>query len=414
VDGVDAEAVAEWSVGQYEDSAYPAVVLGSPHGAAVHLAVAIGAPWLPTSFPVTLAGAHRMFVTADDVVEQGQLAGREILSRNSGVDVRQVHDPMRHGARYAGDLVFHLRWRRLPGPYLRFLRQRLRPGGAIILITDDGTCRDHAEGPVTTQFGSMSDGLTWPQYRDSVTIWLPDLLAYVDHHAWQPADAENATQPGLERDLRGHGEQAGHPVVTIGYDEPSSLSAAVADCTRQWLRAHDKTGNRLAWSAGGCWIPSTSGGPGWSPTGARARPRSRWTRPSCGSPAASRSPPSRCSPSHPDTTGPGWRRSTSGCCWPGSARDGDRSATGSPGLPGRTTCHHRCQRDPGRRAVRPADGAHRRCRGVARPDGRPGHEFMKLVGMESGDTAAEGTPPESRSPTALGRFDRTGRAGPRG
>ena len=66
VDAVDAEAVAEWSVGQYEDSAYPAVVLGSPHGAAVHLAVAIGAPWLPTSFPVTLAGAHRMFVTADD------------------------------------------------------------------------------------------------------------------------------------------------------------------------------------------------------------------------------------------------------------------------------------------------------------------------------------------------------------
>src|SRR5690349_10303712 len=43
IDEIDAEAVAAWVVSHYPDSSYPAVVLGSPHGAAVHLAVACGA-----------------------------------------------------------------------------------------------------------------------------------------------------------------------------------------------------------------------------------------------------------------------------------------------------------------------------------------------------------------------------------
>ncbi|WP_430790533.1 hypothetical protein [Actinoplanes sp. G11-F43] len=51
---LDAEAVALWIAGHHRASSYPAVFLGSPHGAAVHLAVACGAAWLPTSFTVTV------------------------------------------------------------------------------------------------------------------------------------------------------------------------------------------------------------------------------------------------------------------------------------------------------------------------------------------------------------------------
>jgi len=42
----DPEAVAGWLTDHYLDEGYPALVLGSPHGAAVHLAAAMGAPWL--------------------------------------------------------------------------------------------------------------------------------------------------------------------------------------------------------------------------------------------------------------------------------------------------------------------------------------------------------------------------------
>ena len=38
---VDANEVASWIVAQYSGQAYPAVVIGSPHGSAAHLAVAL-------------------------------------------------------------------------------------------------------------------------------------------------------------------------------------------------------------------------------------------------------------------------------------------------------------------------------------------------------------------------------------
>src|SRR5215813_2118879 len=49
---VDADAVAEWMVGQIPPGRYPGAVFGSAHGSAVHLALALGVPWLPASFDV--------------------------------------------------------------------------------------------------------------------------------------------------------------------------------------------------------------------------------------------------------------------------------------------------------------------------------------------------------------------------
>ena len=54
VDRIDAGDVAAWMTGRYPAGPYPAVVLGSAHGGAAHLAAALGAPWLPTSFTVTV------------------------------------------------------------------------------------------------------------------------------------------------------------------------------------------------------------------------------------------------------------------------------------------------------------------------------------------------------------------------
>ena len=54
VDRIDAEAVAAWLTGRYPAGPVPALVLGSAHGGAAHLAAALGAPWLPTTFTVTV------------------------------------------------------------------------------------------------------------------------------------------------------------------------------------------------------------------------------------------------------------------------------------------------------------------------------------------------------------------------
>src|SRR5262245_26688267 len=63
---VDAQAVARWFVDHFAepDVRYPGVVVGSPSGAAVHLAAAVGVPWLPAGFDVTFT---RPVAEPDDV-----------------------------------------------------------------------------------------------------------------------------------------------------------------------------------------------------------------------------------------------------------------------------------------------------------------------------------------------------------
>ena len=61
-DSLDAEAMAQPSITRLypKEDDYPAVLLGSPHGAAVHLAAALGAAWLPTTFAVQRVVAGRV------------------------------------------------------------------------------------------------------------------------------------------------------------------------------------------------------------------------------------------------------------------------------------------------------------------------------------------------------------------
>jgi hypothetical protein len=94
IDKIDAEAVARWVAGHYPAPVFPAVVLGSPHGAAVHLAALLGAPWLPTAFTVTVPWAGGSVGNWPGAMEWGaELAGR-ITANNPDVSVRQVHDPV--------------------------------------------------------------------------------------------------------------------------------------------------------------------------------------------------------------------------------------------------------------------------------------------------------------------------------
>lgn len=45
---VDADRIADWIVRQYPGGRrYPAIVVGSSNGAAIHLCAALGIPWLP-------------------------------------------------------------------------------------------------------------------------------------------------------------------------------------------------------------------------------------------------------------------------------------------------------------------------------------------------------------------------------
>lgn len=248
---IDAEAVADWIIGRYPAPTYPAVVLGSPHGAAVHLAAALGAPWLPTGFTVTV---RRPVAPVGDwygALERGVSVAAGIIAGNPTVTVRQVHDPLRRSRLCSSTLTLHVRWRRLPAAYRTFLRHRLQPGAASLLLRDVRTWPALEAAPGHTfQIGSPVSGWRPIDYTMDNPSFV-SLINQLGDDGWLTPYpkaplryAELAGEPQLEPDLRQATAESGRPTHRVLYPNPEALSACVADLYRDWLRDWGRGANR--------------------------------------------------------------------------------------------------------------------------------------------------------------------------
>ncbi len=257
VDRLDAGDVASWMTGRYPAGSYPAVVLGSAHGSAAHLAAALGAPWLPTSFTVTVPWPGGTVGDWTGAMEWGAKVADLLLAANPGLTVRQVHDPVGRGALCGSTVTLHLRWLRLPPAYRDFLESCVDPGGPVLLLRDTRTW------PVleltdrhSFQLGSPSGGLR----HEDQTMDNPSfrrLVHSVGGDRWStpyldtpPRYAEGAGEPELERDLRRVTTATGRPVHRVLYPGPDVLSACVADLYRDWLRDSGRDGDECVVETG--------------------------------------------------------------------------------------------------------------------------------------------------------------------
>ncbi|MEV6844432.1 hypothetical protein [Actinoplanes sp. NPDC051411] len=239
---IDAEAVARWIIDHYREPLYPAAVVGSPHGAAVHMAAALGAAWLPAAFPVTVAWPCGSIGRWEDAMQWGAAIARPLLAAQPGVTVRQVHDPVRRGSLCGTTVALHLRWRQLPAAYRTFLRSRIATGGHIIVIRDARTWPVSGDGPgYTFQIGSPVSGTASAGYAMGDPSFRR-LMHELGARNWgqpppdlPPAYAETAGEPGLDAAVRRLGTNTGRPVHHVLYPGPDALSAFVADSYRSWL-----------------------------------------------------------------------------------------------------------------------------------------------------------------------------------
>ncbi|WP_239089171.1 hypothetical protein [Micromonospora gifhornensis] len=256
---LDAGQVAEWFVGQYPSGRYPGVLLGSPHGAAAHLAVALGVPWLPAGFEMI---AHWPKGSVDRplaALDHGAgLAGR-MLAGNPDLHLRQVHCPASRGALAAATVALAGRWHRLPQAYRRFLADRLEPGAPVVVLRDTRTwpVYEAADGH-SFQVGCPASGLDPVDFHpDSHTLRKVLRSAGGDGAHWEPPEistppgvAEHGVESGFDRDVAQWATREGHPLRQVVVPAPAALSAATADLYRRWLRAAGKTGNRLVVECG--------------------------------------------------------------------------------------------------------------------------------------------------------------------
>jgi hypothetical protein len=253
---LDAAAVARWLVGQIPSGPYNGLVLGSPHGAALHLAAALGVPWLPVAFELPTPD-----IAAGDgtgAAGAGERHAHAILATNPDVTVRQVYDPVWRGWSPPATAYAVVRWQRLPAAYRDFIADRLRPGAPIVVIRDVGRWLT-VPGPdgYAFQLGGRSAGLSPSDYYDRADLGIPagrpapdDGAAPQGREHPEDSDGEHSVDRGLVEDMRRYASAHGHPVRQVLYRHPDVLSGAVADVYRQWLRAGDRTGNRLVVECG--------------------------------------------------------------------------------------------------------------------------------------------------------------------
>jgi hypothetical protein len=243
LEAIDAEAVAAWIVGQYPAVTYPAVVLGSPHGAAVQLAAVCGAAWLPTSFTVTLPWPGGSAGNWAAAMAWGTRLAERILAHNPATTVRQVHDPVLRGSLCGATVSLQVRWRSLPDAYRTFLRSRVVPGGASLMVRDLRIW-PVLDGPAGYgfQIGTPTSGWTAEDYSTD-RYGFHKLLRGIGAEDWpdpgfafSPKYAETGGEPSIEPELRQLATETGSSGHRVLYRDPHSFSGAVADLYRTWLR----------------------------------------------------------------------------------------------------------------------------------------------------------------------------------
>ena len=256
---VDAERVARWIVDQYPHRRFPGAVLGSPHGAAVHLAVALGVPWLPAAFEMTVHWNRGAVGQPQAALDHGAALAGRLLAGNADVHVRQVHCPASRGALAGATVALAVRWRSLPAAYARFLADRLEPGAGVLLLRDARTWPVLDEGRGHSfQVGCPSSGLDPVDFHpDAHALRQVLRSAGGDGAHWEPPEvscpqgyAENGVESDFAHSARQWAARRGHPLHQVRYPQPDALSAATADLYRRWLRRAGKTGNRLVVECG--------------------------------------------------------------------------------------------------------------------------------------------------------------------
>lgn len=258
VAGLDAERVARWMVEHYPPRDYPGVVLGSPHGAAVHLAAAMKVPWLPAGFDVAVHWPGGAVDSPAGALAFGARVAGAVIRANPGVRVRQVHDPAGRGVLAGSMLSLVLRWHRLPRAYREFLGTRLAPGAPVLLLREVRPWPVlEAGGGHSFQLGTPASGLEPGDFRPDSAL-LGQLLrgAGGDGASWdapdsgRPGYAEHGVETGFETSLLDWARAAGNPVHRVLFPEPELLSAAAADVYRGWLRGAGKSGDRCVVECG--------------------------------------------------------------------------------------------------------------------------------------------------------------------
>ena len=241
---LDLEGISEWITGQYPDRQYPAMFIGSSNGAMVHLAAALGIPWLPQTFLCPVRALRNDPDDAEGGMRRGMPVVDALLAAHPHIAVHHMQDPNQDRLMLHDMSYFRLKHRALPLAYREFMLHRL-PAGATVYVTH---CQ--RQWPVTRtgersffQFGATG-GATEDEYHHGGPRVEEYLARYgIRRRQWQPPqpdedapEAEWGFDPALMEDIARLAEERRWRLVEIGFREPEALSFVTAATYRDWYR----------------------------------------------------------------------------------------------------------------------------------------------------------------------------------
>ncbi|HET6158582.1 MAG TPA: hypothetical protein VFE34_09575 [Dongiaceae bacterium] len=244
IGGIDFDAIADWITGLFPQRAYPAAFIGSSNGALVHLAAALGVPWLPQTF---LCPVRRLWSDPDDAKRafaDGRGVTEALLKALPTMAIHHMHDANQDRLMLKTMSYYRLKHRSLPPAYRDFLVGHL-PRGATIYV-DECT----RIWPVTRtsersvfQFGAVGGIEAEEYFRDSDRMRAYLARYRASRTRWDPPEpndvapeAEWGFEPALLRDLSSLAESCGWRLVRIRFEDPEAFSLMTAAIHRAWYR----------------------------------------------------------------------------------------------------------------------------------------------------------------------------------
>ncbi len=252
---VDSEDVSHWLLQRYpRDRQYPALMIGSANGALIHLAAALGVPWLPQNFLVPVRHGGRAH--PDDpwsAMEWAREPARRLLDANPDLALHQMHDPNQDRPMLHHMAFFRLKRMRLGREYGRFIEETLTRGGTIFIVD----CARRWPGTTVQdrhvfQFGGMG-AVTPEEYVEGSQRVADFLERYgADVRRWQPPAADDEYPEGewgfeetIVGDIEELATRRGYRVRRIRFEEPEDISPLVANLHRWWYGRLGRPVDRL-------------------------------------------------------------------------------------------------------------------------------------------------------------------------
>lgn len=240
------EEISEWVIRQYPRKRCPAIMIGSSNGAAIHLAAALGIPWLPQTF----LAAVRRELNPDEIeadIEWGRKAVKALHENNPHLKINQMHDPVQDRLMIAKMAYFRLKYSVLGGAYERFIRETLAPGGEIIIL--DNTLpwpMISVSEAHTFQVGGLGE-LTPYEYLEGS----PRVEAFSRKHnssvkcwplpgkVFEGPESEWGFHEPLGEDIRRFSKLHGYHERRVVFEEPETLSPFAADLYQWWYKQNN-------------------------------------------------------------------------------------------------------------------------------------------------------------------------------